>query len=147
MDKKIVDALYANGLIQKVGIDASKYESVDDLIKRGVITFPGVKNKIDKILESLNITHEDKPQVIEPIVEDLKTDEPVITDAPAEETPIDETPVSEEVIIDTPVDETPIEETPVEEPTITETVEEPVEETAEVVEEVKPKKTRTKKTE
>lgn len=140
MDKKIIDALYANGLIQKVGIDASKYESVDDLIKRGVITFPGVKNKIDKILESLNITHEDKPQVIEPIVEDLKTNEPVITDVtPVEETPIEETSVSEEVIIDTLVEETPIDETPAEEPTVTETVE--------TVEEVKPKKTKTKKTE
>ena len=147
MDKQIISALYANGLIQKVGIDASKYEDVDDLIRKGVITFPEARKKIAKILESLNITHEDKPQVIEPIVEDLKTDEPVITDAPTEETPIDETPILEEVIIDTPVEETPIDETPVEEPTITETVDETVEETAEVVEEVKPKKTRTKKTE
>ena len=119
MDKQIISALYANGLIQKVGIDASKYEDVDDLIRKGVITFPEARKKIAKILESLNITHEDKPQVIEPIVEDLKNDEPVITDTPVEETPIDETPV--------------------EEPTVTETVE--------TVEEVKPKKTKTKKTE
>ena len=132
MNKKIIDTLINKGIITTY-VDASKYESIDDLINKGIITIPGAKQKIMEIINTLDNTVE--PIIVNSEVIDTTTE--IIINTPVEETPIDETPVSEEVIIDTPVEETPIDETPIEEPT----------ETVEVIEEVKPKKTKTKKTE
>lgn len=142
MDKKIIDTLINEGLITTF-VDESKYKSIDDLINKGVITIPGAKQKIIEIVSALDNVIE--PIVVQPealnttIIENLiEDDDNIITDTPEDIVPIDETPTSEEVIIDTPIDETPIDETPTsEEPVVVE----------KVVEEVKPKKTRTKKTE
>ena len=46
MNKQLVDELIKFGLITNIDIDADKYEDVDDLIAQGVITIPGVKDKI-----------------------------------------------------------------------------------------------------
>ena len=132
MNKKIIDTLINKGIITTY-VDASKYESIDDLINKGIITIPGAKQKIMEIINTLDNTVE--PIIINSEVIDTTTE--IIIDTPTEETSTEETSteetsVSEEVIIDTPVEETPIEE-----PT----------ETVEVIEEVKPKKTKTKKTE
>jgi uncharacterized protein Veg len=46
MDKNIIDKLIKYGLITNIGIDADKYENVDELINKGIITIPGAKQKI-----------------------------------------------------------------------------------------------------
>lgn len=140
MDKHVIVELMKKGLIT-MNVDASKYESIDDLINKGVITIPGAKQTIMEIINKLDI----EPIVVQPEVIDatitetlIEDNDNLITDTPEDVVPIDEIPASEEVIIDTPIEETPIEEIPAsEEPSVVE----------EVVEEVKPKKTRTKKTE
>ena len=103
MDKRIVDALIQYGLITNICVDAEKYKDVDDLIAQGVITIPGSRPTIDKLIKDLEI---------KPINEVL------------EETP----EVQEEIIVDSPEDVTPLEETP-EVPTVVEEVVEEVEET------------------
>jgi hypothetical protein len=109
MDKRIVDTLIKFGLITNVGVDADKYESIDDLIKKGVVTVPGAKSKIMELLGS-DITD----TVISDIVtEVLVSDEPVIDETPETETVIDEVPVSEPVIDETPETETVIVDDPV----------------------------------
>lgn len=50
MDKHIIDKLVNFGLITNVGVDASKYKDVDDLINKGIITIPGAKAKIAELL-------------------------------------------------------------------------------------------------
>lgn len=142
MDKHVIVELMKKGLIT-MNVDASKYESIDDLINKGVITIPGAKqtimeiiNKLDNVIEPIVV----QPEVIDATITEtiIEDNDNIITDSPEDVVPIEETPTSEEVIIDTPTEETPIDETPTsEEPTVIE----------EVVEEVKPKKTRTKKTE
>ena len=50
MDKKIVDTLVKFGLITNIGVDASKYKDINDLIAKGIITIPGAENKIKELL-------------------------------------------------------------------------------------------------
>ena len=147
MDKTILDALIKFGLVTNIDVDAEKYETVDDLINKGIVTIPGAKTKILEIIENLGVTPIEVNPITEPIVEVLLDENPIDVEPITELNIIDETPESPEII-----DETPVSETPIEEPTevatvIEEVVETPVEvtptETADAVE--TPKKT-TKKT-
>ena len=124
MDKRIVDALIQYGLITNICVDAEKYKDVDDLIAQGVITIPGSRPTIDKLIKDLEI----KP-INEVLEETPEVQEEIIVDSPEDVTPLEETPeVQEEIIVDTPEDVTPLEETP-EVPTVVEEVVEEVEET------------------
>ena len=112
MDKKIIDTLVKFGLITNIDVDANKYESVDDLISKGVVTIPGAKEKIVELLEGLELVEETvnaiNATVIEPAI-----DNPVITEVHDDPAPvIDETPETEQPIVDTPEDITPLDETP-----------------------------------
>ena len=69
MDKRIIDELIKFGLITNININAEKYNSIDDLINKGVITIPGAKSKIDNLLANINITKNVEP---EPVVEPEK---------------------------------------------------------------------------
>ena len=112
MDKCIIDILTKFGLITNIGIDADKYDSVDDLIAKGVITIPGSRAKIESLLNGLtdikNAFDDASTTTTQPIVEVLNDPAPVI----------DETPVTETPLVDTPEDVTPIDETPVEVETV-----------------------------
>ena len=131
MDKRIVDKLIELGFITKVGVNADMYKDVDDLIACGVITMPGIK---DKIMELLGDTVEQADET-PTIVEDLNN--PALV--------IDETPTTTEPIVDTPAEETPIVDTPTED---VETIvcDDPADVEVTVVEEVEtPKKTKKSK--
>ena len=141
MDKRIVDLLTKFGFITNVGIDADKYESVDELIAKGVITIPGSKSKIDELLANVvksGITNE------EPVTETTVVNEVLEDNA----TVIDETPVTDAPLVDTPEDVTPINEVPDEE---VETIvcDNPAEVEVSIVEEIEThkKSKKTKKTE
>ena len=58
MDKKILDELIKFGLVTNIGLDASKYESVEDLINKGVITIPGAKEKVFEIISKIDGVNE-----------------------------------------------------------------------------------------
>lgn len=144
MDKRIVDALIKFGLITNIDVDATQYKDVDELISKGIITVPGARETVQRIVDSF----EDAENENTIIVEDIVNPEPIIDEVPVTEPVIDETPVSEPIIDEVPVTETPIDETPVEEATIVEVetvVEETVNET--VVVETPKKKRTTKKAE
>ena len=107
MDKRILDELANRGLITTVGVDASKFETVDDLIAKGIVTMPGAKKKITEVINSWLTEHDvvvdegintETEVKIEPIVEVVDDPAPVI----------DETPVTDKPIVDTPADETPL---------------------------------------
>lgn len=70
MDKHIIDKLVNFGLITNVGVDASKYKDVDDLINKGIITIPGAKAKIAELLnmemETL-VVEEVEEEVVVPV--------------------------------------------------------------------------------
>ena len=67
MDKNIIDKLIKFGLITNIGIDADKYENVDELINKGIITIPGAKQKIlELISEDSELEMEPVATVIEP---------------------------------------------------------------------------------
>ena len=155
MDKHIIDKLVRFGLITNVGIDASKYKDVDDLIAKGIVTVPGAKAKINELLgeiadvtpEAIEDENDDNTLVPNPesqpinevINEVLDDKSPVIDETPETEPVIDETPETVEPIVDTPETIEPIDETPetveseivVEEANdeVTETTEEPVKKT------------------
>ena len=61
MDKNIIDKLIKYGLITNIGIDADKYENIDELINKGIITIPGAKQKI------LELISEELEQEVEPV--------------------------------------------------------------------------------
>ena len=63
MDSKIIDTLVKLGIITSIGIDASKYESVDDLINKGIITIPGIKDRITELLQDIEEFVESEPVV------------------------------------------------------------------------------------
>lgn len=119
MDKYIIDKLVNFGLITNVGVDASKYEDVDDLINKGIITIPGAKAKIAELLNPsttpliLVETTENEPV-------EVKVDEPAETTEPAE-TPETTEPV--EVKVDEPVEVTEVAETTEPEIVVEETTE------------------------
>jgi hypothetical protein len=159
MDKQIVDKLIKFGLITNVGVDASDYKDVDDLIAKGIITIPGAKDRINELLdemvdvipETIEDDNDDNALIINPeinpepqpinevINEVLDDNSPVIDETPESEPVIDETPDTVEPIVDTPETIEPIDETPetveseivVEEANdeMVETVEEPVKKT------------------
>ena len=145
MDKKIVDKLIQFGLITNVGVDANKYTDVDDLIAKGIVTVPGVKDKINELLGEIadvtpeTIEDENDDNTLAPNPEPQPINE-VINEVLDDKSPvIDETPETVEPIVDTPETIEPINETPetveseivVEEANdeIVETVEEPVKKT------------------
>jgi hypothetical protein len=97
MDKKVLDALIKFGLVTNICVDSEKYKDVDDLINKGVITIPGAKPTIERILKDLNVT---EPIVVEPVVET----EPIVEETVVE--PVVETePIVEETVVE-PVEET-----------------------------------------
>lgn len=92
MDKTIIDKLIKFGLITNVGINADNYQDVDDLIKKGIITVPGAKDRIIKlfadesnsvidnkeiIVEEKIIKTEEVTDIKQPIIEETK-DEHII---------------------------------------------------------------------
>ena len=145
MDKHIIDKLVNFGLITNVGIDASKYKDVDDLIAKGIVTVPGAKAKINELLgeiadvtpEAIEAENDDNTLVPNPESQPINE---VINEVLDDKSPvIDETPETVEPIVDTPETIEPIDETPetveseivVEEANdeVTETTEEPVKKT------------------
>ena len=75
MDAKIIDLLMKIGLITSIGVKADAYESVDDLISKGIVTIPGAKEHILDIIKDIEPTEETigevnptEPTVIEPTV-------------------------------------------------------------------------------
>ena len=149
MDKQIVDKLIKFGLITNVGVNASDYKDVDDLIAKGIITVPGSKDRINELLREMvdvdatpEAIEDDKdnddnalvfnpepnpePQPINEVINEVLDDNsPVIDETPESEPVIDETPETEPVIDETP--ETVEAEIIVEE--VSETTEEPVKKT------------------
>jgi hypothetical protein len=132
MEKHIIDKLVKFGLITNIGVDASKYENIDDLIAKGVVTIPGAKEKIAELLggvidvtpKTIEDENDDNTLVPNPepgpesqpinevINEVLDDNSPVIDETPESEPVIDETPETVEPIVDTPADVEPIDETP-----------------------------------
>ena len=90
MDSKIIDALVKFGIITSIGIDASKYDSVDDLINKGVVTIPGIKDRITEILKDVEIEDSVSETTPEPIKEE-KIIEPITETVETEPKPIVET--------------------------------------------------------
>jgi hypothetical protein len=98
MDKYIIDTLIKFGLITNIGIDSSKYNDIDDLINKGIITIPGAKETINKLIgdyttpmqEIIETTINDEIKPSDEIkLEDNKTIEPIVETAPeVTETPI-----------------------------------------------------------
>ena len=76
MDSRIIDTLVKFGIITSIGIDASKYDSVDDLINKGVVTIPGIKDRINEILKDVEIEDSVSETTPEPVKEE-KTIEPI----------------------------------------------------------------------
>ena len=65
MDKNIIDKLIKYGLITNIGIDADKYENVDELINKGIITIPGAKQKILELISEESELEVEPTTVIE----------------------------------------------------------------------------------
>lgn len=115
MDKKVLDILYSKGYLTTY-VDAEKYENVDDLITTGLITIPGAREDIYKLLAS---SIEDKLIVID--VDETLIDKEIIQESDivdvtpkniVEEVETEiETSNVEEIIDETPVVEEPITET------------------------------------
>ena len=116
MDKRILDALYKKGFLT-VKVDADKYKDVDELIKSGVITFPGIKPAIDKLIATLDDVEIEEP-IIDEEPKDIKDDEEVKDTKDGEDTEsttkVDEPVVDEEkeveIVVDDLVDDTIIDE-------------------------------------
>lgn len=125
MDKHIIDKLVSFGLITNVGIDASKYKDVDDLIAKGIITIPGAKSKIAELLNPVN------PPLI--LVEETTEETPAADNITNVNESVDNTaePVENAKVTEpTETVETVVEAASITEPEIV--VEETVEETEEV---------------
>lgn len=103
MDKRILDALYKKGFLT-VKVNADKYKDVDELIKSGVITFPGIKPAIDKLIATL-----DEVEIEEPIIDeepkDIKDDEDTEPTTKVDEPVVDEEK-EVEIVVDELVDDT-----------------------------------------
>ena len=97
MDKHIIDLLIDKSYITTIGVDHTKYETIEDLINQGVITMPGAYERIDALLNSTNIQKEEKP-----IIEIMIDDKLILSEPVTELNMIDETPESEPVIDETP---------------------------------------------
>ena len=66
MNKNIIDKLVKYGLITNIEVDADKYESIDDLINKGIITIPGIKQKIIELIGEESEQNVETVTVIEP---------------------------------------------------------------------------------
>ena len=67
MNKSIIDKLIKYGFITNICIDANKYENIDELINKGIITIPGAKQRIlELISEELEPKVEPLTTIIEP---------------------------------------------------------------------------------
>lgn len=116
MDKKIVDKLIQFGLITNVGVDATKYTGVDDLIAKGIITIPGAKTKIMELIGDDSIVVDVVEGLpVEAEVEDAVVDAPVV-----------ETPTEAEVVVEEAAEDATPETVVVEEVAGTDIVEEDV---------------------
>ena len=118
MDKSIVEKLVQFGLITNIDVDAEKYDSVDDLIAQGVITIPGIKNKI------LEIIGDETESTLEPINDTIITDAPIVDEAPESEVEVNEVTTSEIVVDEAPESEVEVETTEVESDATSEDMEE-----------------------
>lgn len=144
MDKKVIDKLIQFGLITNIGVDADKYNDIDDLITKGIITVPGAKTKILELIGTeLNVEIESTNETVEPITEVLVTNEPVIDETPESAPIIDEVPESEPVIDETPEVEDVVIDNPVDNDV--EIINETIEEEVETLVEDAPKKTKKSK--
>ena len=114
MDKRILDELIKFGLVTNINVDHNKYKDVDDLINKGIITIPGAKDTINKLIKNIGITSE--PEMTSEVLK--SDDKEIITDAPIS---------SPEVIVDTPEQVSPIVDTMPDEKPLDEVEEEPVE--------------------
>ena len=65
MDKKILDKLIRFGLVTNTCVDHTKYKDADDLIVKGVITIPGAKETINRLIKDINIDIKDETIDIE----------------------------------------------------------------------------------
>ena len=143
MDKRILDVLIKFGLVTNTCVDPEKYNDIDDLINKGVVTVPGAKSKIMELLEKANIEAttmiEDIKMPLPETVVEVKEDDIVeVTEVDETEAPAEEIVDAVEVVEETLAEEPVTEEAPAEE--VVETVEEaPVEEA--------PKKKKSKKAE
>ena len=161
MDKKILDVLIKFGLVTNINVDPAKYKDVDDLINKGIITIPGAKETINKLIKGLDCTETQIEAKNEPNNEAKQPEDVTILNEP-ETSPelVLDTPDSVSPINDTKEDETPTENVPAEPATVVENteiieekqedivVDEPEAETEAKEEEVEtPKKKKTKKTE
>lgn len=127
MDKKALDILYSKGYLTTY-VDAEKYENVDDLFAKGIITIPGAREEIYKLLA---ISIEDKPTVIS----DDATVVEEIVDEPAD---VDFTPENITEEIETVVETSTIEEVIDETSVVEEIVDEPITETKKKISTKKP---------
>lgn len=78
MDAKIIDTLVKFGLITNIGVNADAYDSIDDLINKGVVTIPGAKDKIQELLKSIEPEQEEHEIEIETKIEPIKIIEQTI---------------------------------------------------------------------
>lgn len=115
MDKKVLDILYSKGYLTTY-VDAEKYENVDDLITTGLITIPGAREDIYKLLAT---SVEDKLIVID--VDETLIDKEIIQESDIVDFTQENTIEEVETEIETSNVEEIIEETPVVEEPITET--------------------------
>lgn len=114
MDKRILDELIKFGLVTNIGVDHDKYKDIDDLINKGIITIPGAKDTINKLIKNIGITSE--PEMTSEVLK--SDDKEIITDVPTN---------GSEVIVDTPEQVSPIVDTIPDEKPLDEVKEEPVE--------------------
>lgn len=97
MDAKIIDLLMKIGLITSIGVKADAYESVDDLISKGIVTIPGAKERILDIIKDIEPSEETieevnpepehtviTPNEINPAETELKPEDDVVVIEPAE---------------------------------------------------------------
>lgn len=70
MDKKVLDALIKFGLITNICVDSEKYKDTDDLISKGIITIPGAKATIDRLIKDITVDIKDETLNIEATIID-----------------------------------------------------------------------------
>ena len=117
MDAKIIDLLMKIGLITSIGVKADAYESVDDLISKGIVTIPGAKEHILDIIKDIEPTEETigevnptEPTVIEPTVIEPTVIEPTVIE-PTEINPAEtELKNEDNAVVIEPVVVEPVEE-------------------------------------
>ena len=110
MDSKLIDALVKIGLITNIGIDAANFNSIDDLLDKGIITVPCSKENILKLLNMPEPTVEEQVQVEEKEVKTIEEEQVLVV--PAEEKEAEPT-VEEQVQVEEKEVETVVEEQPV----------------------------------